>query len=169
MTRHRFRVYVTGSGYVGIVFGPQHGPRLGYVGICLPLWRGTLLYLVGQIPKSCARRVFTDLRTSPSFEPEFHPHMRSEATLPPSVSVGVMSAASIAKPVGRVRIDSATSLWRAAEYGDLGRLKMLLDAGRDINAWCDDPSEKNTSRRSRLPSRVTNRCSPSAHVSHLTC
>ena len=53
-----------------------------------------------------------------------------------------MSAASITKPVGRVRIDSATSLWRAAEYGDLGRLKMLLDAGHDINAWCDDPSEK---------------------------
>ena len=39
------------------------------------------------------------------------------------------------KAVGRVRIDSATSLWRAAEYGDLGRLKMLLDAGHDINAF----------------------------------
>ena len=48
---------VTGSGYVGIVFGPQHGPRLGYVGICLPLWRVTLLYLVGQIPKSSRARL----------------------------------------------------------------------------------------------------------------
>ena len=42
----------SGSGYVCIVFRPQHGPGSGYVGICLPLWRGPLLYLVGQIPKS---------------------------------------------------------------------------------------------------------------------
>lgn len=35
---------------------------------------------------------------------------------------------------GKVRIDSATSLWRAAEHGDVGRLKMLLDAGHDVNA-----------------------------------
>ena len=36
--------------------------------------------------------------------------------------------------VGKARIDSATSLWRAAEHGDLGRLKRLLEAGHDINA-----------------------------------
>jgi len=42
-------------------------------------------------------------------------------------------------PDGRSRIDSATSLWRAAEHGDLGRLKMLLEAGHDVNAMCDDP------------------------------
>ena len=43
-------------------------------------------------------------------------------------------------PAGKVRVDSALSLWRAAEHGDVGRLKMLLDAGHDVNALCDDKS-----------------------------
>ena len=49
------------------------------------------------------------------------------------------TAVTIPAAVGRFRVDSATSLWRAAEYGDLGRIKMLLDAGHDVNALCDDP------------------------------
>ena len=46
----------SGSGYVCIVFRPQHGPGSGYVGICLPLWRGSLLYLVPKIPESRSGR-----------------------------------------------------------------------------------------------------------------
>ena len=34
---------------------------------------------------------------------------------------------------------NSTSLWRAAEHGDVGRLRMLLDAGCDIDAPCPDP------------------------------
>jgi hypothetical protein len=34
---------------------------------------------------------------------------------------------------------SSTSLWRAAEHGDVGRLRMLLDAKCDVNAQCPDP------------------------------
>ena len=33
---------------------------------------------------------------------------------------------------------NSTSLWRAAEHGDVGRLRMLLDAGCDIDAPCPD-------------------------------
>jgi len=56
-----------------------------------------------------------------------------------AVAIAAAAPRSFAFPDGRSRIDSATSLWRAAEYGDLGRLKMLLEAGHDINAMCDDP------------------------------
>ena len=49
---------------------------------------------------------------------------------------------SITDPVGRVRIDSVTSLWRAAEHGDLERLKRLLKSGHDPNAFCDEPKSK---------------------------
>ena len=48
------------------------------------------------------------------------------------------SRSSALYPAGKIRADSATSLWRAAEHGDVGRLKMLLDAGHDVNALCDD-------------------------------
>lgn len=40
---------------------------------------------------------------------------------------------------GRFKQSSATSIWRAAEYGDLSRLKLLLEHGCDIDAFCDDP------------------------------
>ena len=62
------------------------------------------------------------------------PTEEPEAAADTKVTVASQGAAT-----GRVRVDSATSLWRAAEYGDLGRLKMLLDAGHDINAMCEDP------------------------------
>ena len=40
----------------------------------------------------------------------------------------------------RVRgVSSSTSIWRAAEYGDVDRLKMILDNGCDVNALCNDP------------------------------
>ena len=39
----------SGSGYVCIVFRPQHGPGSGYVGICLPLWRVSLLFIPGIV------------------------------------------------------------------------------------------------------------------------
>ena len=51
-----------------------------------------------------------------------------------TVAIEEQSANKNEKPTGKVRIDSATSLWRAAEHGDVGRLKMLLDAGHDVNA-----------------------------------
>ena len=61
---------------------------------------------------------------SPTLQPA---SPRAEASpVAPSVAV-------VPEPVaGRFRVDSATSLWRAAEYGDVGRLKMLLDAGYDV-------------------------------------
>ncbi|KAL1519019.1 hypothetical protein AB1Y20_003287 [Prymnesium parvum] len=40
---------------------------------------------------------------------------------------------------GRFTETSATSIWRAAEYGDLSRLQLLLRHGCDINAQCDAP------------------------------
>eukprot|EP00966_Prymnesium_polylepis_P096087 2226427-Prymnesium_polylepis.1 len=46
---------------------------------------------------------------------------------------------------GRFRSTSATSIWRAAEYGDVGRLKLLLEHGCDINALCDDPGWRHKS------------------------
>ena len=53
-----------------------------------------------------------------------------------AISVGAGAGDAVASgeapPQGKVRIDSATSLWRAAEHGDLGRLKMLLDAGLNL-------------------------------------
>ena len=62
--------------------------------------------------------------------------------LPASAGDNMLTTQSLTNPVGRVRIDSATSLWRAAEHGDLGRLKMLLSSGHDVNAWCDEAGWK---------------------------
>ena len=61
----------------------------------------------------------------------------SEADASASVSVTIKRSQFF--PEGKPRLDSATSLWRAAEHGDIGRLKMLLDAGHDVNAMCEDP------------------------------
>jgi ankyrin repeat protein len=61
----------------------------------------------------------------------------SEADASTSVSVTIKRSQFF--PEGKPRLDSATSLWRAAEHGDIGRLKMLLDAGHDVNAMCEDP------------------------------
>ena len=46
---------------------------------------------------------------------------------------------------GRFKASSATSIWRAAEYGDVGRLKLLLEHGCDINAQCEDPGWRHKS------------------------
>mmetsp|Transcript_1818 Transcript_1818/g.5187 ORF Transcript_1818/g.5187 Transcript_1818/m.5187 type:complete len:658 (+) Transcript_1818:24-1997(+) len=67
----------------------------------------------------------------------------AEVDLSDAATVTVKPQRKFAFPDGRSRIDSATSLWRAAEHGDLGRLKMLLEAGHDINAMCDDPGWRN--------------------------
>lgn len=43
---------------------------------------------------------------------------------------------------GRFEATSATSIWRAAEFGDIARLKLLLLNGCDINGLCDEPGRQ---------------------------
>jgi ankyrin repeat protein len=77
-----------------------------------------------------------------------------------SKSLAMASGEPVRIPVGattgRVRIDSVTSLWRAAEHGDLARLKMLLDAGHDVNALCEEKAawKRDTRHRSPLSAAV---------------
>lgn len=79
-----------------------------------------------------------DLEEPPSDE-------QHHIAVPLAPSEQPLTTQSLTNPVGRVRIDSATSLWRAAEHGDLGRLKMLLKQGHDVNAWCEEAGWKHKS------------------------
>ena len=79
-----------------------------------------------------------DLEEPPSDE-------QHHIAVPLAPSEQPLTTQSLTNPVGRVRIDSATSLWRAAEHGDLGRLKMLLKQGHDVNAWCEEVGWKHKS------------------------
>ena len=63
---------------------------------------------------------------------------------PPTTDADTVVTVAPTRP-GRFRIDSPTSLWRAAEYGDVGRLKTLLAAGHDVNELSDDRGSRGKS------------------------